>query len=91
MNRSGIRIAIVGLGFGAVFVPIYLAHPDVQSVAVCDSNPDRLRSTAVKFGIRQQFTDVEEIVQSPDIDAVQMIHGFSSKMACRSASNLSIS
>ncbi len=75
MKSSKIRIAVVGLGFGAEFVPIYLAHPDVRSVAICDSNPDRLRSTAAKFGIRQQFNDFEEVVQSPEIDAVHLVSG----------------
>ncbi len=75
MKSSKIRIAVVGLGFGAEFVPIYLAHPDVQSVAVCDGNPERLRSAAAKFGIRQQFNDFEEVVQSPEIDAVHLVSG----------------
>ncbi len=75
MNQKKIRIAVVGLGFGAEFVPIYLAHPDVQSVAICDSNPVRLRRTADRFGIQQQFEDVEQVVQSPEIDAVHLVSG----------------
>ena len=50
MNSEKIRVAVVGLGFGAEFVPIYLEHPDVQSVAVCDADPERLRKTADRFG-----------------------------------------
>ena len=30
---------IVGLGFGAAFVPIYQAHPSVGRVAIVDSEP----------------------------------------------------
>jgi predicted dehydrogenase len=75
MNRSGIRIAIVGLGFGAEFVPIYLSHPDVISVAICDSNPDRLRSAVTKFAVRQEYADFEEVVASPEIDAVHLVSG----------------
>ena len=36
MNLSKIRVAVVGLRFGASFVPIYRDHPDVESVAICD-------------------------------------------------------
>ena len=70
-----LSIAVVGLGFGAEFVPIYLAHPDVQTVAICDSNPERLQSTAAKFGIQQQFNDVEEVIHSQEIDAVHLVSG----------------
>src|SRR6266853_1491657 len=30
-----IRVAIVGLGFGAEFIPIYQAHPNAEMVAIC--------------------------------------------------------
>jgi predicted dehydrogenase len=75
MNRDKIRVAVVGLGFGAEFVPIYLEHPDVQSVAVCDAVPERLRKTADRFGIKKRFNDVEEAIQSKDIDAVHLVSG----------------
>jgi predicted dehydrogenase len=70
-----IRIAIVGLGFGAEFVPIYLDHPDVGTVAICDLNPERLDRTAHRFGIRRCFTDFEEVLHSDDIDAVHLVSG----------------
>ena len=31
-----LNVAVVGLGFGAEFVPIYMDHPHVASVAICD-------------------------------------------------------
>lgn len=37
-----IRVAIVGLGFGAAFVPSYLHHPNVESLTICDSDADKL-------------------------------------------------
>ena len=30
-----IRTAIVGLGFGAEFIPIYQRHPDAELIAIC--------------------------------------------------------
>ncbi len=41
-----LHVAVVGLGFGAEFVPIYLDHPDVAEVSICDANPARLRAVA---------------------------------------------
>jgi hypothetical protein len=32
---SKVRVAIVGLGFGAEFIPIYQQHPDAEMYAIC--------------------------------------------------------
>ena len=34
-----LRVAVVGLGFGSAFVPIYVNHPDVEYVGIVD--PDK--------------------------------------------------
>ncbi len=75
MSMDKIRVAVVGLGFGAEFVPIYASHPDVRSVAVCDADPERLQRTADKFGIARRFTDVGDVIQSDEIDAVHLVSG----------------
>ena len=62
MDQGRLRVAVVGLGFGAEFLPIYLDHPDVQSVAVCDSDPTRLDNAARRFGIKKLFSDVADVV-----------------------------
>lgn len=68
-----LNVAIVGLGFGHEFVPIYLHHPDVASVVVCDSNPEKLREIADKFEIEGRADSLEEVLQMPDVDAVHLI------------------
>ena len=75
MKQRKIRVAVVGLGFGAEFVPIYMDHPDVEAVAICDANPARLDKTAGRFGVRERFRDVEEVIQSDGFDAVHLISG----------------
>jgi predicted dehydrogenase len=70
-----VRVAVVGMGFGAEFVPIYMDHPDVASVAVCDSDPKRLRSVAERFGVAQLFSDVKDVIASSEIDAVHLVTG----------------
>ena len=74
-GSRGIRIAVVGLGFGAEFVPIYADHPDIYDVAVCDSDPERLQKTAERFGINRRFKDLDEIIDSDEIDAVHLVTG----------------
>ncbi len=76
MNRNKrIRIAVVGLGFGAEFVPIYLDHPDVESVTICDLDEKRLHDTGDRFGIERRVRDVKDVIHAQDIDAVHLISG----------------
>ena len=37
MKSGKLRVALVGVSFGAEFVPIYLKHPDVDSLVLVDS------------------------------------------------------
>lgn len=62
--REGIAIAVVGLGFGAEFVPIYLDHPDVAHVAICDRNEQRLQRVGERFGVAQRFHDLQALLAS---------------------------
>jgi predicted dehydrogenase len=76
MRKSdGLRVAVVGLGFGAEFVPIYLHHPDVAQVAICDARPERLQAVGDRFGIRWRFSDVAQVIASDELDAVHLISG----------------
>jgi predicted dehydrogenase len=75
MDQGQLRVSVVGLGFGAEFVPIYLDHPNVQSVAGCDSDTARLDSVARRFRIRKLFSDVADVIQSDEIDAVHLVSG----------------
>ena len=66
------RVAIIGLGFGAEFIPIYQRHPNADIVAICQRNPESLNEIGEKFGIEKRFTDYDELLADPDIDAVHI-------------------
>ena len=66
------RVAIVGLGFGAEFIPIYQRHPNAEMAAICQRNPETLNEIGNKFGIEKRYTSYEEVLQDPDIDAVHI-------------------
>jgi predicted dehydrogenase len=72
-----LHVAVVGLGFGAEFVPIYLDHPDVASVTICDQNEQRVQAVGERFNIpaQRRFADVAEVIAAPDIDAVHLVSG----------------
>ncbi len=63
---------MIGLGFGAEFIPIYQAHPDADVVALCRRNINELNNTADQFGIEKKFTDFEQVLEDPDIDCVHI-------------------
>ncbi len=48
------RIAIVGLGFGAEFIPIYQRHPHAELAAICQRNPELLDKVGEKFGVAKR-------------------------------------
>jgi predicted dehydrogenase len=72
MADKKVRVAIVGLGFGAEFIPIYQAHPNAELVAVCRRNKGELDKAADKYGIKGRYTDYAELLKDPDVDAVHI-------------------
>ncbi len=67
-----VRVAIVGLGFGSEFIPIYQNHPNAEMVAVCRRNRAELDACGDKFGIAKRYTAYEDVLNDPDIDAVHI-------------------
>ncbi len=68
-----LRVALVGLGFGAEFVPIYLHHPDVESLTICDASAQIVNAVGDKFRVSQRTTDFQQILNSDAIDAVHLV------------------
>jgi len=71
-TRKPVRAAIVGLGFGAEFIPIYRRHPDAEVVAVCRRDPAQLNKVADAFEIGKRYTKYEEVLADPAIDFVHI-------------------
>jgi predicted dehydrogenase len=72
MDKKKVNIAIVGLGFGAEFIPIYQKHPNANLVAISQRNEDKLKALADSFGIEKRYTSYEELLKDPEIDAVHI-------------------
>ena len=71
-----LNIVVCGLGFGSCFTDIYLKHPNVASLTICDANPERLKEHADRLGgdVRTSLS-LEEMLEDPSIDAVHLNSG----------------
>ncbi len=72
MSDDKVKMAMVGLGFGAEFIPIYGAHPDAEVVAVCRRNEAAMNKLADQFGIEKRYTDFEQVLADPDVQCVHI-------------------
>jgi predicted dehydrogenase len=72
MSEKKVRVAIVGLGFGAEFIPIYQAHPNAEMYAVCQRSKDKLDACGDKFGIKKRYTSFDDLINDPHVDAVHI-------------------
>lgn len=72
MSKKKINVAIVGLGFGSEFIPIYQKHPDANMYAICQRNPEKLGQVAKAFKIEKAYTDFDELLKDPGVDAVHI-------------------
>lgn len=67
-----IRVAIVGLGFGAEFIPIYQSYPGAEITAICRRDRKGLDECGDRYKIQARYTDYRELLKDPRIDAVHI-------------------
>src|ERR1044071_5162441 len=72
MGKNKINVAIIGLGFGAEFIPIYQRHPGANMYAICQRNTEKLNQVGDAFGIEKRYTDYDELLKDPNVDAVHI-------------------
>src|SRR6188768_1941404 len=72
MMGNKINIAIVGLGFGAEFIPIYQLHPNANMYAICQRNTEKLKQIGDAFKIEHRYADYDELLKDKNIDAVHI-------------------
>ena len=71
---SCVRIGLLGLGFGAEFIPIYQQHPHAEVAAICQRDSAVLKLCGDRFGIPEsrRFTSYAEMLKAPGIDAIHI-------------------
>src|SRR2546425_1886250 len=72
MSNRKINVAIVGLGFGAEFIPIYQRHPDANMYAICQRTKKKLDAIGNAFSVEKRYADFKELLKDPNVDAVHI-------------------
>ena len=72
MSSTKMKVAVIGLGFGAEFIPIYQQHPDAEMYAICQRSSERLNTVGDHFGIEKQYTRYEDVLADSEVDFVHV-------------------
>jgi len=72
MADRKVKVAIVGLGFGAEFIPIYQKHPNADMYAVCRRNRAELNKIGDAAGIAKRYDKYEDVLADPQVDFVHI-------------------
>jgi len=72
MTDGKVNVAVIGLGFGAEFIPIYQKHPNAHVHAVCRRTESELNRIADAFGVENRYTQYEDVLADPQVDFVHV-------------------
>ena len=76
MENQVIRIGSVGVGgiWSGVHEPGIRKSPNLELVAICDIDREKLDAVGEKYGIpaERRFTDYHDLIHCPDVDAVDI-------------------
>jgi len=72
MSSDKVNVAIVGLGFGAEFIPIYQKHKNANMYAICQRTESKLHEIGNAFGVEKRYANYEDLLQDSEIDAVHI-------------------
>jgi predicted dehydrogenase len=89
----GIKVGICGTGaFSSCFIPLFKAHPAVDSVVLSDLDTGKLARQAERFDLPHTCPSLDELCQS-DVDAIAIfsqntLHGPQAVQALRSGKHV---
>ncbi|RCS54115.1 gfo/Idh/MocA family oxidoreductase [Bremerella cremea] len=72
MSDKTFNVAMIGLGFGAEFIPIYQAHPNANVYAICRRDEAALQKSGDMFGIEKRYTSYDDVLADPQVDFVHI-------------------
>jgi predicted dehydrogenase len=72
MSNSKFNIAVVGLGFGAEFIPLWQKHPYTNCYAICQRNADKLKECGDYWKVDVRYQNFEDLLKDPNVHAVHI-------------------
>jgi len=72
MSTKRINVAIVGLGFGAEFIPLWQKHPHTNCYAICQRNEKKLNAVGNYFDVEVRYSDFNKLLKDRNVDAVHI-------------------
>ena len=72
MTAKKLNVAMIGLGFGAEFIPIYQKHPLGNVYAICRRNEAEMNKIGDHFQIAKRYTKYEDVLKDPQVDFVHI-------------------
>lgn len=72
MGTKKVNVAIVGLGFGAEFIPIYQKHPDANMYAICQRNAENLKKVGDHFKVEKRYSRYDDVLADTAVDFVHI-------------------
>jgi predicted dehydrogenase len=67
-----VNVAIVGLGFGKEFIPIYQNHPNTNMYAVCQRTKEKLDEVGDQYRVGKRYDRFEDLIQDENVDVVHI-------------------
>ncbi len=72
MSGKQVNVAIIGMGFGAEFIPIYQRHPQANMYMICLRSKDKLDQIGDAYGIEKRYTSYDDVLADPHVDFVHI-------------------
>src|SRR6185369_14356109 len=70
--KKKFNVAIIGLGFGAEFIPIYQRHPNANMYAICQRTQSKLDEVGDNFKVSKRYSKYEDVLADPEVDFVHI-------------------
>ena len=92
-NNRKVNVAIIGLGFGAEFIPIYHSHQNANMYAICRRDDSELEKIGDACVIAKRYSDYSDVLKDPDVDFLHINspipeHGWMSIDALKAGKNV---
>jgi predicted dehydrogenase len=68
-----VRVGVIGVGMGRNHAVRFRDCAEAELVALCDMDPERLARVAEETGAQRTYSNWEQLIRDPEIDAVSVV------------------